>query len=101
MKIKNIQILKRDDIYISSLFKYYLFSNLFETNTPHTNNPSNTTQKITVQSVECGKSWGISANFSCAAAITNSLIPTQPTIRNAAISKPGLVSNTLINILAA
>ena len=101
MKIRNIQILKRDDIYIPSLLKYYLFSNLFETNTPHTNNPSNTTQKITVQSVECGNSCGISPNFSWAAAITNNLIPTHPTIRKAAISNPGLVYKTLMNILAA
>ena len=79
----------------------YFSSNFFETNTPQTNNPNNTTQKIIVQSVEWGNSCGINANFSCAAAITNNLIPTQPTIKNAAISSPGLVSKTFIKMLAA
>ena len=68
-----------------------------EVNHPINTKPTNTTQKIVCHKALCGNASGKTPISGCASTITTSLIPTQPTIANAAPSSPGYLFNNSTN----
>ena len=69
---------------LSIFIVVHVFIMCTDVNQPTKTKPIITTQNIVCHKVECGKSSGNTAMSLCAKTITTNLIPTQPTIANAA-----------------